>query len=123
MADKLSNCHNAPVTIGGVGDFDDRDRVSTQYYVCSECSKPCDLADTKDDWLDEILQSLTDVKKYHPEAKAKITRRMEQEKLEARIDEAVRIRQYFGDTHSTDRERIVIENLSNRIAALKKGES
>lgn len=41
-----SDCHNAPVTIGGRGDFDDKDKVVTQYHVCSECSKPCGLAQT-----------------------------------------------------------------------------
>lgn len=39
----LSSCHQAPVTIGGRGDFDDKDRAVTQYYVCSKCNNPCDL--------------------------------------------------------------------------------
>ena len=50
-----SNCHNAPVTIGGRGDFDDKDKIVTQYYVCSKCNKPCDLAPTTADWLDTLL--------------------------------------------------------------------
>ncbi len=39
----LSACHQAPVKLGGTGDFDDSDRAVTQYYVCSQCDKPCDL--------------------------------------------------------------------------------
>ncbi len=41
--EKLSNCCNAPVTIGGIGDFNDNDRIQTRYYVCIECKEACDL--------------------------------------------------------------------------------
>ena len=42
---ELSACCNAPMTVGGIGDFDDKDKVCTQYYVCSKCKRPCDRAE------------------------------------------------------------------------------
>lgn len=40
---KLSKCHNAPVTIEGVGDFIDGDKVVTMHYQCTECGEACDV--------------------------------------------------------------------------------
>lgn len=60
---EVSSCHKAPVTIGGSGDFDDKDKVITQYYVCSECKQPCDLWQPDSqagDELDELLRPFRD---------------------------------------------------------------
>lgn len=60
---KLSTCHQAPVTIGGMGDFDDKARVVTQYYVCSKCSQPCDVMPDQNNplqALDAILDEILD---------------------------------------------------------------
>ena len=40
---KKSQCCNADVEIGGIGDFDDKDEISTHYFVCKKCHKACDL--------------------------------------------------------------------------------
>jgi hypothetical protein len=44
---ELSKCCNAPVEIGGIGDFKDTDAPTTQYYVCCKCKKPCDIKKVK----------------------------------------------------------------------------
>ena len=38
----LSNCHKAPMTVSGSGDFSEHD-VCTQYYVCTKCGEPADI--------------------------------------------------------------------------------
>ena len=42
IKDIVSKCCGATVSIGGIGDFNDKDEVSTMYYVCSRCKHPCD---------------------------------------------------------------------------------
>ena len=42
MKDK-SKCCGAPVMAGGIGDFDSKDSVVTQYNVCRKCKQPCDV--------------------------------------------------------------------------------
>ncbi len=39
-----SKCCNADTFIGGMGDFKDKDKATTRYYVCTACNKPCDVA-------------------------------------------------------------------------------
>ena len=40
----LSECHEAPTTLGGgTGDFRDDDRPVTMHYVCTYCHKACNL--------------------------------------------------------------------------------
>jgi hypothetical protein len=41
-----STCCDAPVKIGGVGDFNDKDKVCTLYSVCTKCGNPCDIKST-----------------------------------------------------------------------------
>jgi len=43
MKNKKSKCCWADVKVAGMGDFRDRDRVCTRYYICTACGKPCDL--------------------------------------------------------------------------------
>lgn len=43
LVNDLSKCCKAPVTTEGMGDFDDKDRVCTQYFVCGACKQPCDI--------------------------------------------------------------------------------
>jgi hypothetical protein len=38
-----SICCKEKVTVGGIGDFGYKDRVSTNYYVCMKCGNPCDV--------------------------------------------------------------------------------
>lgn len=38
---ELSACHQAPMTVEGMGDFDDNDKVVTQYHVCTACNEMC----------------------------------------------------------------------------------
>jgi len=40
----ISKCCDAATKIGGIGDFNDKDAVVTQYYVCTVCDEPCDLS-------------------------------------------------------------------------------
>ena len=42
-----SECCNANIFIGGIGDFNDGDSVQTHYFVCSACKKPCSLKEYK----------------------------------------------------------------------------
>jgi len=44
---RKSDCCNANVDVGGIGDFDDNDRIHTYYYVCKKCKKACDLKQIK----------------------------------------------------------------------------
>jgi len=44
---KKSNCCNAEIKVGGMGDFNDKDKVVTQYYICQKCGKPCDIKPIK----------------------------------------------------------------------------
>lgn len=49
MNNQLSNCHQAPTTIGG----DDTDPLGgTHYYVCSACGEACDLYFDRDKFLE-----------------------------------------------------------------------
>ena len=38
-----SKCCGAEVTVGGLGDFDDDDKVCTRYYICKSCGNACDV--------------------------------------------------------------------------------
>ena len=38
-----SKCCNADTFIGGMGDFKDKGKASTRYYVCTVCNQPCDV--------------------------------------------------------------------------------
>lgn len=42
MKENKSKCCNAPVKVGG-GDVRE---ISTRFYVCLQCNKPCDIKPT-----------------------------------------------------------------------------
>jgi hypothetical protein len=37
-----SNCHNAPVTIGGE-DSEETEEGQTHYWICTVCDRACDI--------------------------------------------------------------------------------
>jgi hypothetical protein len=57
----FSDCCNAPVVVGGIGDFHDNDHAITQYHQCKACSNPCSIRQDKDDYLAELVRDLTSV--------------------------------------------------------------
>ena len=38
-----SECCNADVSIGGISDFENDDKICTRYYVCENCKQACSL--------------------------------------------------------------------------------
>ena len=46
----LSDCCRAPVVIGG-----SHDRDGTNYFVCTDCCEPCDLA-PPDDAIERLIE-------------------------------------------------------------------
>lgn len=92
------------------------------------------MADTKDNWLDEIELPLTLVRDYKsgdrifldlthfPEAKQALTRRIEQEKLEFAISELQTINELAKKSHADGKGILEINNRITELqAALKKG--
>lgn len=39
----ISKCCSASVRAEGIGDFDNKDKICTIYYVCEACKNPCDI--------------------------------------------------------------------------------
>lgn len=61
-----SKCCGAKVSIGGIGDFRDRDQVPTHYYVCNKCDKPCDVGaeEKPESWEEDLIKLYAKDKTY-----------------------------------------------------------
>lgn len=36
------------MSVGGIGDFHDKDRIETHYYICDHCKKACGIKQLHD---------------------------------------------------------------------------
>lgn len=56
-----SKCCNASVSIRGIGDFSNKDKVNTYYFICNKCKEACDVIQDRSILLETKAQSTPSV--------------------------------------------------------------